>query len=31
MIPGMRIYMICEHGMKPVYKVLRVRKREFEE
>lgn len=31
MIPGMRIYMICEHGMKPVYKVLRVRKSEFEE
>lgn len=30
MIPGMRIYMICEHGKKPVYKLLRVRKSEFE-
>ncbi len=25
MIPSLGIYMICEHGSKPVYKVLRVR------
>ena len=25
MIPHLRMYMICEHGAKPVYKVLRVR------
>ena len=31
MIPGLRIYMMCEHGMNPVYKVLRVRKTEFEQ
>ena len=26
MIPHIRIYMICEHGAQPAYKVLRVRK-----
>jgi len=26
MIPHIRIYMICEHGSQPTYKVLRVRK-----
>jgi hypothetical protein len=26
MIPHMRMYMICEHGTQPDYKVLRVRK-----
>ncbi len=30
MIPGIGIYMICEHGITPVYKVLRVRKSEWE-
>ena len=26
MIPHLRIYMICEHGSQPAYKVIRVRK-----
>ena len=26
MVPHIRMYMICEHGSKPAYKVLRVRK-----
>ena len=26
MIPHVRMYMICEHGSQPSYKVLRVRK-----
>ena len=26
MIPHIRVYMICEHGAQPTYKVLRVRK-----
>ena len=26
MIPSMRMYMICEHGAQPAYKVLRARK-----
>ena len=26
MIPHIRVYMICEHGAQPAYKVLRVRK-----
>ncbi len=26
MIPHLRMYMICEHGSQPVYKVLRIRK-----
>jgi len=26
MIPHFRMYMICEHGSQPAYKVLRVRK-----
>jgi hypothetical protein len=30
MIPHIRMYMICEHGMQPKYKVLRVRKNELD-
>ena len=26
MIPHIRVYMVCEHGAQPAYKVLRVRK-----
>jgi hypothetical protein len=31
MIPHHRIYMICEHGSQPAYKVLRVRKADRDE
>ncbi len=30
MIPHLRMYMICEHGSQPVYKVLRVRKTDID-
>ena len=30
MIPNVRMYMICEHGSQPEYKVLRVRKSDSE-
>lgn len=31
MIPHYRIYMICEHGSQPSYKVLRIRKADNDE
>ena len=31
MIPHLRIYMICEHGAQPTYKVLRVRRTDQDE
>ncbi len=30
MIPSLRMYMICEHGSQPAYKVLRIRKTDSE-
>ena len=30
MIPHTRLYMICEHGSRPDYKVLRIRKADHE-
>lgn len=30
MIPHIRMYMICEHGSEPQYKVLRVRKNDVD-
>jgi hypothetical protein len=31
MVPHLRMYMICEHGAQPSYKVLRVRRAEADE
>lgn len=30
MIPHMRMFMICEHGSRPDYKVLRIRQSDSE-